>query len=472
MRGASRGPAGSPPATTARPTRSRATSSPGPRSSRPWSRHGSTARAAASTTASSPSSSRGTPRAATPAAGRAPPSSPMRPAPATTPPGSSPTCGSTTTPTPPASSARIHALSTLYFGQPEGVEPLEGALREEVAGHLAALGHGGRRPGRGAGGVDVGGQPREPPLPRWHRRAGAGRAPLGRAGLTEADRRLTVPRPIPDRVLTSFLPSPCPGRPSVTWCCPAPPMVRARREGAPHEPIPRAHRSGGRRERPSPSPPPSRPPPSRRPPATARSPTFQEFVASTFQDEDRGYIVNGDEPATTRAALRQFYDAMVAEPDTDVDGLIVNRVNGQDDKWSASQALNLTYCVSTKFGADYAARRRRPMAAGAGQWEAASSEGQLRLRARAGRQLHHAQLDGALLRRADEDHAVHRPRVLPQHARSPRATSSSTPRACSTPARGPRATSWRTSWATPSASATSTPAPRPAPASRTTTGVR
>jgi uncharacterized Ntn-hydrolase superfamily protein len=37
--------------------------------------------------------------------------------------------------------ARIHALSTLYFGEPEGVEPLEGALREEVAGHLAALGH-------------------------------------------------------------------------------------------------------------------------------------------------------------------------------------------------------------------------------------------------------------------------------------------------------------------------------------------
>ena len=37
--------------------------------------------------------------------------------------------------------ARIHALSTLYFGQPQGVEPLEGPLREEVAGHLAALGH-------------------------------------------------------------------------------------------------------------------------------------------------------------------------------------------------------------------------------------------------------------------------------------------------------------------------------------------
>ena len=101
-------------------------------------------------------------------------------------------------------------------------------------------------------------------------------------------------------------------------------------------------------------------------------PSFQEFVAATFQDEDRGYVVNGDEPASTQGALRQFYDAMVAEPDTDVDGLIVNRVNGQDDRWSASQALNLTYCVSTKFGADHS-RVVTAMAAGAGQWEAATS---------------------------------------------------------------------------------------------------
>ena len=42
--------------------------------------------------------------------------------------------------------ARIHTLATLYFGEPEGVQPLEGALREEVTGHLAALGHHGRDP--------------------------------------------------------------------------------------------------------------------------------------------------------------------------------------------------------------------------------------------------------------------------------------------------------------------------------------
>ena len=36
--------------------------------------------------------------------------------------------------------ARLHDLSTLLFGGPEDVEPLEGALRDEVAGLLAALG--------------------------------------------------------------------------------------------------------------------------------------------------------------------------------------------------------------------------------------------------------------------------------------------------------------------------------------------
>ncbi len=39
--------------------------------------------------------------------------------------------------------ARLHDLSTLLFGGPEDVEPLEGALRDEVAGLLAALGRGG-----------------------------------------------------------------------------------------------------------------------------------------------------------------------------------------------------------------------------------------------------------------------------------------------------------------------------------------
>ncbi len=41
----------------------------------------------------------------------------------------------------PAELARLLSLSTLYFGTPEDVEPLEGALREEVARRLTERGH-------------------------------------------------------------------------------------------------------------------------------------------------------------------------------------------------------------------------------------------------------------------------------------------------------------------------------------------
>ncbi|WP_183092204.1 M57 family metalloprotease [Nocardioides stalactiti] len=106
-------------------------------------------------------------------------------------------------------------------------------------------------------------------------------------------------------------------------------------------------------------------------------PSYQEFKAATYVDTDGQYIVNGDEPVSSDGALKQFYTSMVGKRSTErkvhEDGLIVNTVNGQDDKWSASQAANLTYCVSTKFGsrqADVIAA----MAGGAGLWEAATTK--------------------------------------------------------------------------------------------------
>jgi hypothetical protein len=101
-------------------------------------------------------------------------------------------------------------------------------------------------------------------------------------------------------------------------------------------------------------------------------PTYQEFKATTLQDTDNQYIVNGDEPAGTNSDLRAFYDRMVGA-DVPVDGLIVNTVGGADDKWSASQALNLTYCVSNKFGTSKA-NVVNAMAQGAGLWEGATSK--------------------------------------------------------------------------------------------------
>ena len=96
-------------------------------------------------------------------------------------------------------------------------------------------------------------------------------------------------------------------------------------------------------------------------------PTFDEFVAETHQMKDGTYIVNGDEPIETLEQLEAFYWEVYSGGE-----LIVNRTGGQDDKWPAATASNLTYCVSTKFGNRHAAVRDA-VAAGAARWESASS---------------------------------------------------------------------------------------------------
>lgn len=105
-------------------------------------------------------------------------------------------------------------------------------------------------------------------------------------------------------------------------------------------------------------------------------PTYAEFKASTFRDTDGQYIVNGDEPISTERKLRQYYDRMVGSGDGGKDdgstSLVVNQDGGGDDVWSSSQVGNLTYCVSTAFGSDYAVVVDA-MAAGAALWENASS---------------------------------------------------------------------------------------------------
>ena len=103
-------------------------------------------------------------------------------------------------------------------------------------------------------------------------------------------------------------------------------------------------------------------------------PSFQQFHASSYKDADQQYIVNGDEPVSTTGELREYYDVMTgAKKRTTTNGLVVNTIGGADDRWSATQAMNLTYCVSTKFGSrqtDIA----NAMAGGAALWEGASSK--------------------------------------------------------------------------------------------------
>jgi hypothetical protein len=106
--------------------------------------------------------------------------------------------------------------------------------------------------------------------------------------------------------------------------------------------------------------------------AQEKVPTFGQFRDATFQDVGGQYVVNGDEVVADTKALRAYYDRMVGSKDTEEAGLVVNTVGGVDDKWSASQVANMTYCVSTAFGSDYNAVVSA-MAQGAALWESASS---------------------------------------------------------------------------------------------------
>ena len=123
--------------------------------------------------------------------------------------------------------------------------------------------------------------------------------------------------------------------------------------------------------------------------------------------------MNGDEPIATGAKLRQYYDRMMAHQDHDAQASLVVNQAGGDDIWSGSQVANLTYCVSTGFGSDYNVVVSA-MQAGCGAVGGRLVGHRLHPRAIGGRELHDEQQLGAVLGRADLDHPVHRPRVLPQ----------------------------------------------------------
>lgn len=106
--------------------------------------------------------------------------------------------------------------------------------------------------------------------------------------------------------------------------------------------------------------------------------TFEQFRASVFQEADTGiFIVDGDTPVVGEAALRSFYDQLSAQArgvGVRSQGLAVHRVNNADAVWSAADRVNLRYCVSTSFGANYAAVKSA-MATATAAWSAATGEG-------------------------------------------------------------------------------------------------
>ncbi|WP_338868361.1 M57 family metalloprotease [Myxococcus stipitatus] len=95
--------------------------------------------------------------------------------------------------------------------------------------------------------------------------------------------------------------------------------------------------------------------------------TFEEFRAQTNQETESGlFIVDGD-IAVDEQGLRDFYETSVRSGQ-----LIINQANRVDTKWTDTQKLNLTYCVSkATFGTRYA-EMVQAMNAATAAWEAAA----------------------------------------------------------------------------------------------------
>ena len=102
--------------------------------------------------------------------------------------------------------------------------------------------------------------------------------------------------------------------------------------------------------------------------------TWEQFRSLAVEEPDTGaFVTNGDELVEDELGLRQAYSRFVAQSGELGEArseLVVNTVNGRDDRWSASTAANLTYCVSqSSFGSHYSAVVSA-MASASAAWEA------------------------------------------------------------------------------------------------------
>ncbi|MCU0687842.1 MAG: M57 family metalloprotease [Polyangiaceae bacterium] len=99
--------------------------------------------------------------------------------------------------------------------------------------------------------------------------------------------------------------------------------------------------------------------------------SFAEFKSRYVYIDPQGVaIVNGDTPVSTESDLQDFYSVVCGKTD---DALIVNRVNGVDDKWSDAQKLNLTYCIGNTFNASQRSAVTTAMNQATAAWAAAGN---------------------------------------------------------------------------------------------------
>jgi serralysin len=101
--------------------------------------------------------------------------------------------------------------------------------------------------------------------------------------------------------------------------------------------------------------------------------SYDEFKAQAYREDDTGvFIVNGDELVETETDLEDAYSRYVDSTlgiETVEQALAVNTVNGQDDKWPAGTAANLTYCIDTRSFGNNANAVVAALDAAAATWE-------------------------------------------------------------------------------------------------------
>ncbi len=101
--------------------------------------------------------------------------------------------------------------------------------------------------------------------------------------------------------------------------------------------------------------------------------SWEEFQANVYVEPETGFFIyDNDQLAETEAELREVYEQYAGGGSTQSShhGLAVYYAGGADVKWTASQAQNLTYCVSTGFGSNYS-KVVSSMNTAAGAWESA-----------------------------------------------------------------------------------------------------
>jgi len=97
--------------------------------------------------------------------------------------------------------------------------------------------------------------------------------------------------------------------------------------------------------------------------------TWEQFrYEKVFVEPETGiFIADHDTPFASEKLLREFYEMNVREGQ-----LIVNRIGSADDKWNATQKLNISYCVSNTFNGNKT-QVVQAMAAATGAWAAVAN---------------------------------------------------------------------------------------------------